>query len=97
VRRVEFHPEAEAEFIAAAQFYEQRAENLGFDFIAAAQRTYRRLPEFPNSGRPFGHRLRRVLVSGFPFSLLYRVEPERILIVAVAHLRRHPGYWRLRR
>jgi hypothetical protein len=52
--------------------------------------------EFPDSGRPFGRRLRRTLVRGFPYGLLYRVEPSRILIVAVAHLHRRPGYWRSR-
>ena len=52
--------------------------------------------EFPNTGQPFGTRLRRTLVPGFPYGLLYSVEPERILIVAVAHLSRRPGYWKSR-
>jgi len=39
VRTVAFHPEAEAEFIAAAQYYEGEAENLGLDFISAVERT----------------------------------------------------------
>jgi plasmid stabilization system protein ParE len=93
---VEFHPEAGAELIAAAQFYEQNAENLGFDLLAAVERTYQRLIEFPDSGHPFGRRLRRVLVPGFPYALLYRAEPERIFVVAVAHVHRRPGYWRRR-
>ena len=40
--------------------------------------------------------LRRRLVRRFPFGILYRIEPEEIVIVAVAHLRRKPGYWRER-
>ena len=96
MKSVGFHPEAEAEFIAAAQRYEGQAENLGLDFIAAVERTYRRLMTFPESGHLFGRRLRRVLVPGFPYGLLYRAEPDQIFIVAVAHLRRRPGYWRHR-
>jgi len=96
VKSVEFHPEADAEFIAAAQHYERQAENLGLDFISAVQRSYQRLMTFPESGHPFGRRLRRVLVPGFPYGLLYRAEPDRIFIVAVAHLHRRPGYWRHR-
>jgi plasmid stabilization system protein ParE len=96
VKSVEFHPEAEAEFIAAAQYYESQAENLGLDFILAVERSYQRLMTFPESGHSFGSRLRRVLVPGFPYGLLYRADPNRILIVAVAHLRRRPGYWRHR-
>jgi plasmid stabilization system protein ParE len=93
---VAFHPEAQAELIAAARYYEAQAENLGLDFISAAEATYRRLVSFPESGRPFGSRLRRVLVPGFPYGLIYRPEPDRMLVVAVAHLRRRPGYWRSR-
>lgn len=96
MRSVEFHPEAQDEFISAAQFYERETEGLGLDFIATVQRAYERLPEFPASGAPFGRRLRRLLVPKFPYGLLYRVEPERIYIIAVMHLHRRPGYWRSR-
>ena len=96
MKSVGFHPEAGAEFIAAAQQYEGQAENLGLDFILAVERTYQRLMAFPESGHPFGRRLPRVLVPGFPYGLLHRVERDQIFIVAVAHLRRRPGYWRHR-
>ena len=96
MRRIEFHPEAQDEFISAAQFYERQTEGLGLDFITTIQRTYERLLESPASGPPFGRRLRRLLVPKFPFGLLYRVEPERIYVIAVMHLHRQPGYWRSR-
>ena len=82
--------------ISAAQFYEDQTSGLGLDFILTVQRTYQRLLEFPASGTPFGRWLSRVLVPKFPYGLLYRVEPERIYIVAVMHLSRRPGYWRSR-
>ena len=44
----------------------------------------------------FGSRLRRVLVPGFPYGLVYGIEAERIAIVAVPHLNRRPGDWRAR-
>lgn len=96
MRSVEFHLDAQNEFIPAAQFYERQTEGLGLDFIATVQHAYERLPEFPKSGTPFGRRLRRVLVPKFPYGLLYRVEPDRIYIIAVMHLHRRPGYWRSR-
>jgi hypothetical protein len=79
VRSVEFHPEAQREFVSAARFYERQTVGLGIDF-----------------GPPFGPRLRRVLAPKFPYGLLYRVEPERIYVIAVMHLHRRPGYWRSR-
>ena len=91
-----FHPEAEAEFIAAARYYEGQAPNLGAEFVTAVEAAFEGLVGFPEKGRPFGSRLRRVLVRGFPYSLIYRAEPARVLIVAVAHVRRRPGYWRAR-
>jgi plasmid stabilization system protein ParE len=96
VRSVEFHPDAQKEFISAAQFYERQTQGLGRDFITTVQRAYERLPIFPMSGARFGRRLRRLLVPKFPYGLLYRVEPERIYIVAVMHLHRRPRYWRSR-
>ena len=94
MRSVEFHPEAEAELVSATQYFERHVENLGLDFILAVRRAYERILEFPDSGRPFGRRLRRTLVRGFPYGLLYRVEPDTLFIVAVMHLRRRPGYWK---
>ena len=96
MRSVEFHPEAQDEFLSGAQFFEGKTENLGAEFITLVQRTYERVAEFPNIGRPFGRRLRRILVPRFPYALLYRVEPQRIYIVATMHLSRRPGYWRSR-
>jgi toxin ParE1/3/4 len=96
VRSVEFHPDAQAEFVSAAQFYERQTEGLGLDFIATVQNAYDPLPEFPASGAPFGRQLKRLLVPKFPYGLLYRVEPERIYVIAVMHLHRRPGYWRSR-
>ena len=51
---------------------------------------------YPRFGHRFSKRLRRILVRRFPYGLVYRVEPDAIFIVAVAHLRRRPGYWRRR-
>ncbi|HKC82973.1 MAG TPA: type II toxin-antitoxin system RelE/ParE family toxin [bacterium] len=95
--RVIFHPEAEAEFQAAARFYDAHTPGLGRDFIAEVRRAARTLATYPGIGHRFSRRLRRLLVRRFPYGLLYRTEPDRIFIVAVAHLRRRPGYWRRRR
>jgi toxin ParE1/3/4 len=78
MRSVEFHPEAQGEFISASQFYESQTQGLGLNFILTVQRSYERLRDSPAIGPQFGRRLRRLLVPRFPYGLLYRVEPERI-------------------
>ena len=93
---VNFHPEAEAELLAAARYYEEQAENLGLDFLDAVEATCDRVLQFPDIGREFGGRLRRVLVPRFPFGLIYRMDANGLLVLAVANLYRRPGYWRRR-
>ena len=96
MKRVVFHREAEAELVAAARFYDSHRLGLGLDFIAEVQRAVGVLAAYPRMGRPFSKRLRRVLVPRFPYGLLYEIGVDQILIVAVAHVRRRPGYWRHR-
>ena len=82
---------------AAAEFYEARRAGLGSDFIAEVERATHALALYSRIGHRFSKRLRRVLVQRFPYGLLYRIEGERIFVVAVAHLRRRPrGHWRHR-
>jgi toxin ParE1/3/4 len=94
LRRLEFHPEALAEFIAAANYFEDRAEHLGVDFVNFVQRAATRLIAFPASGRRVSRRLRRAVVPRFLYKIVYRVERDRIFVVAVGHPSRRPGYWR---
>lgn len=94
MKRVVFHPDAEAEMVAAAKFYEARSAGLGADFIAEVERATRALVGYSRVGHRFSRRLRRILLRRFPYGLLYRVEPDQIFVVAVAHVRRRPGYWR---
>lgn len=94
MKRVRFHPDAEAEFIAAGEFYEAQADGLGWEFVAEVRSAARRIAAHPELGPRFSKHLRRVLVRRFPYGLLYHVEPNAIFIVAVMHLRRQPGYWK---
>lgn len=94
--RVLFHPEAEAELLAAARFYETHRLGLGIDYIGEVRRAAATLVAHPGAGHRFSKRLRRIFIRRFPYGLVYRAEPDAILIVAVAHLHRRPGYWRRR-
>ena len=94
--RVVFHPEAEAELVAAAQFYELHSRGLGLDFIAEVRRATRAVATYPRIGQRFSKNLRRALVRRFPYGLLYELHADALVIVAVAHLRRRPGHWRHR-
>ncbi len=91
-----FHPEASEETIQSARFYEERSEGLGSDFVMAVEETTRRIEEFTEAGQIDKANIRKRLVSGFPFTVLYEVQSDRIFIAAVMHQHRRPGYWRKR-
>ena len=91
-----FLPPAEEEMTEAAQFYEDAANGLGNEFLDDVQRVIDRLCDHPELGKIVSGNLRHSLLSRFPFILIYSIEPEGILIVAVAHQRRKPGYWETR-
>ena len=93
----DFHPEARLEYREAAVFYEARRSGLGAAFTLEVEAAIHRILEAPERWRVIEQDVRRCLTHTFPYGILYTVEPESILIVAVMHLRRRPGYWRSRR
>jgi plasmid stabilization system protein ParE len=94
--RVEFHPEALAEFRAAAEYYEQQQTGLGARFANAVEMAVAHIEDAPESWRIIEDDIRRCLTKVFPYAVLYSIEPDNILIVAVMHCRREPDYWRNR-
>lgn len=96
MNRVVFHDEAEAELLAAARFYDGEKPGLGVEFLLEIQRAARAIIAYPELGHRFSKRVRRVLVRRFPYGVLYRLEDERVFVVAIAHVRRRPSYWRHR-
>lgn len=91
---VQFHVAAEIELGEAVSFYESRLAGLGTSFAAAVQGTVGFIRANPNAGSPLGAQLRKFAVRRFPYSVVYRCEEQRILILALAHHRRRPGYWK---
>ena len=82
--------------VESARIYEGRSEGFGSDFLTAVEETTRRIQQFPEAGPIDIANIRKRLVSGFPFTVLYEIQPDRILIAAVMHQHRRPGYWRKR-
>ena len=90
----EFHPEARVEYREAALFYDTRRSGLGAAFTLEVEAALARILEAPERWRVIEQDVRRCLTHTFPYGILYTIEAESILIVAVMHLRRRPGYWR---
>ena len=95
-RELEYLEEALEEAEAAVRWYVERSLTAAAAFSEELDAAESAIAQFPEAWPRFDHGTHRYLLRRFPFSIVYRVEPRRILIVAVAHGRRRPGYWRSR-
>jgi plasmid stabilization system protein ParE len=94
--RLTYHPEAEAELIEAAQFYEARSPGLGARFLRDFDMAVAEIQESPALWPLVDNDLRCRTLRRFPFSIYYRVFPDALRILVVKHHSRHPDYWRNR-
>jgi plasmid stabilization system protein ParE len=92
----DFHPEALEEYQEAALYYAERDPALALRFVEAVEDAIRRILESPERLRVLDEDVRRCLTHVFPYGVLYTIEPEFILIVAVMHCSREPDYWKRR-
>ena len=95
--RHQFHPEALLEFEDAVQFYQERGRTLGQRFAMEIRATIAKIVATPDRWRVVEQDVRICRARVFPYAVLYTIESDFILIVAVAHAKRRPGYWRHRR
>jgi len=89
----EFSPEARAEFDDGEQYYEQQLTGLGLRFRHEVREALLRIRSWPLAAPIEQGDIRRLVLTRFPYKLLYSVEADRIYIIAVAHLHRLPSYW----
>jgi toxin ParE1/3/4 len=94
--RYEFHPEALEEYREAANWYGNREPDLALRFVGEVEDAIGRILDGPASWRIIEEDIRRCLTHVFPYSILDTIDPEFLLIVAVAHCAREPGYWKER-
>lgn len=92
----EFHPEALEEYKDAARYYEGCQSGLGRRFISSVEQAIHHIVEKPEQWKILEQDVRRYLTRVFPYAVLYSIEPDYILIIAVMHCHREPGYWKKR-
>ena len=91
-----FHPEARLEYREAAAFYEKRQSGLGAAFTVEVEATLQNVLNEPERFRKLDRDVHTCRAHTFPYAILYTIEEGFILIIAVMHLRRKPGYWQHR-
>lgn len=87
---------AVAELAEALGWYRARSPRAAESFWLRVQEAKRSIVLFPEAAPLAGDRVRRFILSGFPYDLIYCVQQDEILILAIAHHSRRPGYWKTR-
>jgi len=91
---VRFLDIAEAELDDAIRWYQTQAQGLGEVFLLEVVAAANRIARYPEAWHLLEQGIRRCRLTRFPYGLIYAIEKDDVLILALAHLHRKPEYWR---
>jgi plasmid stabilization system protein ParE len=86
-------PEARVEFNEATDWYEQQRAGLGTTFVARSREALGRIAAEPERHATVYLDVRKVLVPKYPYVILYRDDPDEVLVISVFHTSRDPSIW----
>jgi toxin ParE1/3/4 len=84
---------ARGELRNAAHYYRECSRRVAASFMASVQDAIDQIVEFPESAPVIRGEVRGKIISRFPYTLMYRIEDDIILVLAVAHQKQRPEYW----
>jgi plasmid stabilization system protein ParE len=90
---VRFLSLANREVDDAVRWYEAREADLSREFLDELDRVVRLVRLYPYAGIQVDREIRRFLFTRFPYSLIYGVDENAVVEIAVAHQHREPVYW----
>lgn len=96
MKRVRLTRRATHEARAASQWYSVRDPRVADAFEAALDEAIDRIAAVPGVGSPWPGEpsVQRVVLRGFPYSVVFHDTGTELIVLAVAHQKRKPGYWR---
>ena len=93
MKKIHFLTPAETELFEAAFFYEKQVEGLGKRFTDTIEKALSTIAENPQIYPRLEKDFQKCPTSPFPYKIIFKVEQNRIVIIAVAHNKRRPNYW----
>jgi len=87
---------AQSELEDTIDYYDEQRPGLGFEFAEEVEQALERINHYPEAWSPLSPRVRRCLVNRFPYSVIYEVRSELLIIVAIQNHHRKPESWRSR-
>jgi toxin ParE1/3/4 len=93
MKTIVFLQPAEQEMLEAAQYYEHQSKELGSSFLFEIQHTVDDIVNSPETWPIIRYDIRQRSIKRFPYCVLYRIDIDEIVVIAIMHLRRQPDYW----
>ena len=90
---VRFLSLTQQEIDEAVAWFDEQVEGKGTEFLDELDRVIRRVKAYPFASTQIEPDIRKCLFARFPYSLIYGIEEQAIVVIAVAHFRRTPRYW----
>ncbi|WP_443082024.1 type II toxin-antitoxin system RelE/ParE family toxin [Synechococcus sp. BA-132 BA5] len=97
MKSARFVDPARREVLVEVTYYNAKQLGLGSRFLASVEDATSRALAYPLTGSAASKNTRRVFLKDFPFALVFRPDEEGIVVFALAHHARRPGYWRNRK
>lgn len=94
LRQAKYHPEAKSEIRESAHWYDDKVDGLGLEFLLEVRSAESHIVRNPELWPNYEAGTRRYIMQRFPFAVIYLASEEKVQIVAVAHCKRRPGYWK---
>lgn len=91
--KISLLPLAQTELDEAFLWYEEQAVGLGYEFLDEFDQSVRLIVSFPELFEEMEEGVRRCLINRFPYGIIYGIDVDKIVVIAVAHLKRKPNYW----
>ena len=94
--KIAFLDAAKSEFDDAIDYYDEQRFGLGLEFDEELEQALERIDHYPEAWSPLSSRVRRCVLNRFPYSVIYEIRSEIIIIVAIQHHHKEPESWRSR-
>lgn len=94
---LKFHSEASEELVDAEEWYFKKSPNAAAHFILSVRETTEKIVSNPKRFVFATKKYQSCSVEDFPYEVIFHHEGNLITIMAVAHAKRRPGYWKRRK
>jgi plasmid stabilization system protein ParE len=96
MKDIGFLTEAENEMYSAIDYYDNEAESLGDRFLDEIKLAFQKIQKNPQRWMILEDNIHKFILRKFPFNIFYKIDPDYIVIIAIAHQKRKPNYWKSR-